>query len=254
MVTESFPPIRPPRGRWLIIAGVIITAVALIVGVTSGVLVVRSVGGPLAESLTSPSRPTPVDEQLTFKAGRYTVFELTGRQSSSGPITTTNNSWTTVTPDMVEVTGPGGDTITASALTTSSETLTRNQSIYTGAARFVVPEPGVYHVHVDSPTSTQVVIAPSFGSGLRAVLGWLVAGIASFAAFVVGVVLVIVGAVRRRRPAGRPAQVTQAPHEYTGVTDPPVQDAGPPRGWYPAPDMAGRQRYWDGHAWTDQLR
>ena len=258
MVTEPFAPIRPRRGRWLIIVGGVIVAVALIVGVTSGVLVTKSVGGPLSEALTSPSRPTPVDEQLTLKAGRYTVFELTGRQSSAGPITTTSSTSTTVTPDLVQVTGPDGVAITASGLTTSSETLTRGRDIFTGAARFVIAEPGVYHVRIDSPTSTHVVIAPSFGSGLRAVLGWLAAGIASFVAVVIGGILIIVGATRGRRPAGRPVPVAQAslqhPDQPVRDAGPPVQDTGPPQGWYPAPDVPGRQRYWDGRAWTDQLR
>jgi hypothetical protein len=239
MVTESFPPSRPPRGRWLIIVGGIIAAVALIVGVTSGVLIAKSVGVPLSESLTSPSRPTPVDQELTFRAGRYTVYELTGRESSKGPITTTNGVSTSVTPDMVEVTGPDGATITTSGLTSSSETLTRNQDVYQGVARFVVPEPGVYHVRVDSPAGAQVVIAPSLGSGIGAVLGWLGAGVVSLLAFILGVILIVVGAVRRR-----PAKAAASP----------AQAASPPQGWYPAPDVAGRQRYWDGRVWTDQLR
>ena len=31
----------------------------------------------------------------------------------------------------------------------------------------------------------------------------------------------------------------------------PAAPGMPPPGWYPTPD--GRQRYWDGHAWTDRL-
>ncbi len=251
MVTESFPPTKGARGRWLIIVGAVVTGVALIVGVTAGVIVARSVGGPLAETLTSPSRPTPVDAQLHLKAGRYTVFELTGRQSTSGPVTTTTGTSPTVTPDMVQVTGPSGRTISASALTSSSETLTRGQNIYSGTARFVVPESGIYHVQVESPALTKVLIAPSFGSGLRTVLGWLAAGIGSSVAFVVGLVLLIVGVVRRRRPADPPEQAGPAQLPYAG---PPAPNALPPPGWHPAPDGPGRQRYWDGRTWTDQLR
>jgi len=28
---------------------------------------------------------------------------------------------------------------------------------------------------------------------------------------------------------------------------------GPPAGWYPHPDMAATQRYWDGQDWTDHI-
>jgi hypothetical protein len=243
-VDEPFAPIRPRSGRRLIIPGVIVAAVALIVGVTSGVVVAMSIGGPLSETLTSPSRPTPVDEQLSLKAGRYTVFELVGRRSSQGPLTTTSTTATTVTPDTIAVTGPDGVTITAHGLTSSGESLTRNQDVYTGVARFVVAEPGQYHVRIDSPAGEQVVIAPSLGSGFGAALKWLFAGVASLVALIFGVILIIVGAIRGRRRTDRAPQFTRPPGQYTG----------PPQGWYRAPDMADRERYWDGRAWTDQLR
>lgn len=55
------------------------------------------------------------------------------------------------------------------------------------------------------------------------------------------------------------AQVTsssgyRSPHDAGGGAAPGGGSAGtglPPAGWYPAPD--GRQRYWDGHAWTDHF-
>jgi hypothetical protein len=241
MLSEPSAPIRPRGGRRLIIAGSIIIAVALLVGVTSGVVVAMSVGGPLSEALTSPSRPTPVDEQLSLEAGRYTVFELVGHQSSEGPVTTFRRDAPTLGPEMVDVTGPDGDTVTVSGFTSSSESLTRGEDIYAGVARFVVAEPGQYRVRIDAPAGKQVLIVPSFGSGFGAVLTWVLAGIASFVALVVGVTLIIVGAIRgRRRPTGRATS--------------PVHHTGPPEGWYSAPDVANRERYWDGRAWTEHLR
>ena len=44
------------------------------------------------------------------------------------------------------------------------------------------------------------------------------------------------------------------PPGYGGGAAAPGGPAGPgmpPPGWYPTPE--GRQRYWDGHAWTDQV-
>jgi hypothetical protein len=128
-----------------------------------------------------------------------------------------------------------------SGYTSSSESLTRDQDIYTGVARFVVPEAGEYHVRIDGPPGKRVVVAPSIGSGFGAVLGWLFAGLASVVALVVGVVLIIIGAIRRRR---RP-KVTGPPGYYGN---------GAPAGWYSAPDAAGRERYWNGGAWTHHVR
>jgi hypothetical protein len=252
-------PIRTRGGRGLLIAGIVIAAVALISGVTCGAMVARSVAGPMTESLTAPARPTPVDAQLSLKAGRYTVFELVGRRSSHGPVTTSRTRAGTVTPDMIGVTDPEGATITVDPIPSGhSESLDRNGEIYRAVALFVVAEPGPYHVLIDSPEGRQVVVAPTFGSGFGPVLGWLFGAIASFPALLLGVVLLIVGAVQAGRSRNRRAAVTGASGPYSG---PPLGGAGtpgqlsaPPAGWYPAPDVADRQRYWDGRTWTDQLR
>src|SRR4029453_15223869 len=97
-------------------------------------------------------------------------------------------------------------------------------------------EPGRYHVRIDGPAGAPVVIAPSLGSGFGAALPWVLAGVVSFLALVLGVVLIIVGVVRGRRPAGRAAQVTRY--------------AVPPAGWYRAPAVADRERDRGGRAWA----
>jgi hypothetical protein len=248
MVTEPFAPSPPRRGRRLLVAGVVVAVLSLVVVVTSGVLLAMSVGTPVSEAFTSPSRPTPVDAQLSLRAGKYTVFELVGRRSGQGPITTTSTTAPTVTPEAIAVTGPDGVAITAHGYTSGSETLTRERDIYAGVARFVVAEPGEYHVRIDSPADTRVVVAPSFGTGFGAALKWVLAGLASFVALLAGVVLIVVGAVRGRR---RPAQVAQPAGLYSGR---PFGATGTPAGWYRAPDVANRERYWNGHSWTEHLR
>ena len=269
MVTEPFPPAGPPpgppgeppplpasgpakgsrRGRGALIVGAVIMLAAVIVGATSATIVGMSVGRPLYETLTNDARSTPVDEKLTLREGRYAVFQLTGSQTTRGPVTTaTGNGAATLTAKEVKVTGPDGKAITTS-VPTFSEQLTRATEVYENTVQFTVPEDGVYRVRVaspkagtakgDTPASVQVVIAPALGSGFKAVVPWLIAGLASVVAFPVGVIVLIVGAVRRRKRPGRtPAR---------GV---PVPD----KGWYPAPDTPGRQRYWDGQAWTQYLR
>jgi hypothetical protein len=39
-----------------------------------------------------------------------------------------------------------------------------------------------------------------------------------------------------------------------GWMPPPSQPTGPPPGWFPDPTGTGKQRYWDGSAWTEHTR
>jgi hypothetical protein len=222
------------------IAGTVITLLALIVGATSVAVIWTSVGPPLVESWTKKSQQTPVDEQLTLRAGRYTVFELTGFTRTRGPVTTTTATEAPpITAADVDVIGPDGSAIQTFEFGSGTEEMTRGESVYSGVVRFTTPEAGVYHVRVSAPGSATVVIAPSFGSGFRAALPWLVAAFASSGAFMFGLLVLIIGAVRRRRqPIPEPAWGTVVPA----------------KGWYPAPDAAGKQRYWDGQGWTQYLR
>jgi hypothetical protein len=48
----------------------------------------------------------------------------------------------------------------------------------------------------------------------------------------------------------------EPPHRYRrDMTDLPAPQSPtlPPPGWYPAPNMASTNRYWDGRAWTDHV-
>jgi hypothetical protein len=254
MVTEQFPPGGSPsapsgagappgkstRGRRTMITGAVITVVSLLLGITSVVLIGTSVGRPLIESFTNDPQQTPVDQQLKLRAGRYTVFELTGITRTRGPVTTTSGTDAPpITAADVDVIGPDGTAVQTFEFGSGAEEMTRGESVYTGVVRFTTPEAGVYHVTVKAPESATVVIAPSFGSGFKAVLPWLAVGFISTIAFMIGLLVLIIGAVRRRRqPIPEPAWGTIVPG----------------KGWYPAPDVAGKERYWDGQGWTQYLR
>jgi len=243
---------RTSRGRGLVITGAVLAGVSLVLVVVAGVLIGRSVGGPLISAFTSPARTTPVDASLSLNPGRYTVFERTGTSSKTGPVTATSNNGTTVTPDDVTVTGPDGDTLATTTIG-GSETITREDAVYTGAVRFRVPAAGTYRVRVDVPAGTEVVVAPALGTGFRAVLPWVAIGAISTFVLIVGSIVLAVGLVRRHS-ARRRVPAPAAPAAPGSPSNPVAPNPAVPAGWYPAPDVPGRQRFWDGKAWTERLQ
>jgi hypothetical protein len=64
-------------------------------------------------------------------------------------------------------------------------------------------------------------------------------------------VLVLLLAGWRRQGAAEPAE-PEAPREPEGPEPPAAGDDAPP-GWYPDPDGAGTQRFWDGSRWSDHV-
>jgi hypothetical protein len=224
------PPPVTPRGRGWTGVGLVLVGLSLIVGVTSGIKGTMLVAKPLSKTLTSPARATPVDEALHLDQGTYVVFEL-----QPG-----------VTPADVTIVGPDGNRIGASDLGNSSETMTRQNSTYTGAVEFDVPAPGDYQVTVTPDQPDTVVIAPSLGSGFIRAWRWLAALGAGIGGLTLGVIFLIVGGVKRRRsrrPVARPFEPAAGGPE-----------ALPPAGWYTDPTAAGRMRYWDGRAWQADVQ
>jgi Protein of unknown function (DUF2510) len=264
------------RGRWPLLIGALITAASVVLGVTATVIVVRTAGRPLAETFTNPVRTTPVALRMTLSEGTWTVYEKTGTQRTDGPPVADPAGGPWLGPESVDVVAADGSRLETDSDT--GQTVTRGRTVFTGVARFEVPVDGVYEVRVssaDAETDVDVIIAPALGSGIRDVVGWLGVAGACVPAFVLGLVLLIVGAVRGRRrdplPAGaspggyRPAGYPSGPQQsgpqpgrqhpgYPQTGDQQDRPPGsPPPGWYPAPDIAGRRRYWDGAAWTEHL-
>ena len=166
--------------------------------------------------------------RLQLDTGQYVVYELTGQSRSGGPLTVEGGHGVTVSVSDVTVTSVDGTQIPVGP-TTFNEMITQGSSEYTGVARFDVLHDATYDVEVATP-GTRVLVAPSITSGFRGTLKWFALGGVSGLLFLVGVVLLIVGIVRSRKPR-------------TVVTPP---------GWYQDPQAQAAWRWWDGNAWTDR--
>lgn len=170
---------------------------SLVVMVIGLVQIAIETGGAFVDTLTTESRPTPVTAELDLDEGRYTVFELTGRTEGTDDYQVIEERGTTITPDLITVTGPDSEPVEVRS-SSVSETVTRNTAIYTDVATFTVDEPGFYTVQVDAPEPTEVIIGPAIGSGFGDAVPWVLAALGAVLVMVLGIALVFLGVAWRR--------------------------------------------------------
>jgi hypothetical protein len=209
----------------LMIAGIAIAIPTFIAGV---VPVVRTMRGTIRFDAPSTVR-------VHLRKATYMVYEDTGRSSIGSPFSSPGN--VTIGPGDVTVSAADNTNVEVYDRGTVRETLSSRGDRFVGAARFTTPTSGDYTISVRSPAPKAFLIARPLSDTIGSVVGWF--ALAGFGGVVllVGVVLLIVGSVRRGR--ARNALVHVAP---------------PAPGWHPDPWGTGRWRYWDGYRWTEHVQ
>jgi hypothetical protein len=216
---------RKPGPSLRVAIGVLV--VGLVLAVPASAVLVSRVAG----SLTSRSVATPTAFRRHLTTGTWVVFERTGTRTGFGGVTVTNDHSPELQPADVTVMAPDGGAV-AVGFVGDNETITRGSAIYSGVLEFRATSSGDYVVTVTRP-QLQVIVARSLRDQLRGFLGFFAAAVLGGLLTLTGLILVIVGAVRRGRVPSRPA------NGYT------------PAGWYPDPSGQSRLRWWDGGRWTD---
>lgn len=223
-------------------------ALAIAGGVGAGLTFGRSVLGSDAVTL-------PAHLQRHFGTGTYEVYQRTGTRSGSGGFTFSSDRSTTLTPRDVRIRDSIGTPVTPSYPTGATETITRGSASYTGAVTFDITRSGDYTVDIrpDGDGMPEAIVTRSLGGAFVAAAKWLVMfGFGALIA-VIGLVLLIVGIVRRNRASRVASPYLPAYGAAGGYGAAPGYAAAPPPAWYPDPRGSGRQRWWDGTRWTDHL-
>lgn len=165
---------------------------SVIVGVRTGPTILRT--------LNSPSVRTPGVTRPRLTAGTWFVFERTGTTRGGGGFTFTRNDAPVLRAADVTVTKPDGGDVAGSHVTVN-ETLTKGSRIYTAVLQFTVESTGTYAVTAGGPDS-EIIVGRSLADTFRGSLWLFVVGAVGGLLVAAGVVLLIVGAVRRGRRAG----------------------------------------------------
>ena len=206
----------------LIVAGALVGIAAFVVAIVPIVRVAET------KAIAVPTAGTT----LHLGTGSYMVYEHTG----SPVFGDLSGGSTTLGPGDITITSASGAPVPL-AIPSASESITHNGRSYTGVARFSPPAAGDYTLRITATSTDSVIVARPLTSLVARALGWFALSGLGGLTFVAGIVMLVVGIVRRGR-AGN-AYAFAVPQT--------------PAGWYGDPHGSGRLRYWDGTRWTEHL-
>ena len=235
-------------------------------GVIIGVFSVVKAVSPFVNSFRSSTHFSDEVVHQHLGSGEYRVYEGTGTTGGFGSTRFRNARRVTIGPENVQITDAAGRSV-ATGFVSSSETITRNQRVFTAAVAFHIDDAGDYTIAVHPRFPIEFIISRSLGDTFKTSAPWIGTGALGGLIFILGLVLLIVGMVRRSR-ANRPAFAGAAggpPGAGYGAAGAPAYATWPPRpqptqvqaqpipvpGWYTDPGQPNRLRYWDGNQWTD---
>jgi hypothetical protein len=177
---------------------------------------------------------TPGTERIQCRPGTYLLYTEAGSSSL------------TAGASSVTVTGPLGQTMLLEQQSVA-QSITRDGKRFAAGLGFAVTKAGTYTVTTHSPAGTTVLVAPSITTLTKYNVGWVLGVLASLLAGVIGLILLIVGLVKRSGARKAMAPQGGGPWGAQPGAGWPPGPAGPPPGtgwsgypgWAPPPSGPG---------------
>lgn len=233
----------------------LISIAVLVLGIILAVAGIIGFASRFVDFLDSPAYTVPGTAQIKLEKGTYLVYDL---------------ARVGLDPSELTVTDPNGRDIRVKS-TSPNETITHGGGEYRSTVEFEVPRPGRYALRFETTQRTRVIVQHPLGDIVVDNIGWLLAIVAGGLIGVAGLIMLIVGIVRRSKhnrasamlPVGGVGAAVMTPGVApAGVVAPDVPAPGvaapvaaptslPAAAWFPDPHGQHRLRYWDGQAWTD---
>ncbi len=212
MADTTIKPKEPGPGLWLSLAILTIGFTACCFG---GYLAFQSA----FELLSIDSFETPGEQTRTLDPGEYEIYLRSGSVS----ILDFDMQFDDFSGDVGQITVTDVETGEPVAIEPfrTSEPLGRSSNVYEAVAAFEITSKGRFTVSVNPDGPSRAVFGRSIESSLDRVVPWLILAAVGVVFFILGVVLLVVGMVRRKKHRTR--QTTQP------VMQPAMQPATPAR-------------------------
>lgn len=191
-VTDASKPAKKPGGAG-ILWGILLLVASVVVGV-AGVIGIAVAGvNSVSDLLDSPKMTVPGSSSFTLEPGTWVIYEPTGTSRVGSP---TTRGLTSLRPSDVTVTGPNGNDV-PTGIPGGTQTVTVGSTIYTAAVSFPVDTTGSYRIRIDDVDSGTVLVGKSVFDQFKTIGLWLFAFLFSGLLFLIGLIVLIVGIVRR---------------------------------------------------------